>query len=248
VTRGLRRTLAFIAITAAIALGPLVPPALLDRGTAAPPLPVGRMPTVAQPTIYLTFDAGNAPSHTVEPLLTLLEADDVPATFFLTGRWTAIHPTAARRIAKAGHELANHSFNHPHMNRWPSAIQHAEVWWTDRVIRLVCERTPTRLYRPPHGDTDGRTERFLASRGFRTVMWSKDPSDWRLDGSVTVASIREKIEPLADGDIVCFHLRNIETVDALAEMLPELKEAGFAFAALDAANLTAPAGAPPNAP
>lgn len=246
--RVIRRAATLAAIALAVAVAPLVPPAVLDHPQPVAATPVAAMPGSAQPALYITFDAGNAPSRTVAPLLRLLEREGVRATFFLTGRWTVLHPRAARAIADAGHELANHSFNHPHMNRWPAVIQHAEVWWTDVVIRIVCGRAPTRLYRPPHGDTDRATEEYLAAKGFRTIMWSKDPSDWRLDGSVTVESIRAKIEPLGDGDIVCFHLRNIETVDALSEMLPGLRQAGLAFPALDAASLLAApatyAGAP----
>lgn len=227
-----------LGICIAIVIAPLVPPQVLDAADAVDPAPVSRIEPTGSPTLYITFDAGNAPSHTVAPLLDLLRSEGVPATFFLTGRWTMLHPGAARSIADDGHVLANHSFNHPHMDRWPSAIQLAEVWWADRTIRLVCGREPTRLYRPPHGDTDARTESYLASHGFRTIMWSKDPSDWRLDGSVTVPSIRAKIEPLEDGDIVCFHLRNIQTVEALTELVPELKSAGFAFGTLSASELT----------
>jgi peptidoglycan/xylan/chitin deacetylase (PgdA/CDA1 family) len=248
VHRKTKRAALLAAIVIALAIAPLVPPAVLDRPEAVDPEPVTAIPGSAEPVIYLTFDAGNAPSHTVAPLLDLLDREGVRATFFLTGRWTVRHPQAARAIADAGHELANHSFNHPHMNRWPAAIQHAEVWWTGLVIRVVCGREPTRLYRPPHGDTDLDTEEFLASKGFRTVMWSKDPSDWRLDGSVTVDSIRTKIEPLGNGDIVCFHLRNIETVDALVAVLPGLHRDGMTFPALDAGSLLAASPARQAAP
>jgi peptidoglycan/xylan/chitin deacetylase (PgdA/CDA1 family) len=122
------------------------------------------------------------------------------------------------------------------MNKLPPPVQLAEVWWAEQTIALVCGRPPSRLYRPPHGGTDAPTEQYLAAHGYRTIMWSKNPSDWRLDGSVTVASIRSKILPISDGDIVCFHLRNTETVDALADILPGLSAAGFEFRTLQGAD------------
>lgn len=225
----------------ALAASPLPAPAVLDRGEPVAAEPVWRVEPCAEPTIYLTFDAGNAPDDTVEPLLELLAAEDVPATFFLTGRWTLAHPKSARTIAAGGHLLANHGFSHFHMEMLPAPVQLAEAWWAEQAVRLVCGETPTRLFRPPHGGTDERTESFLASHGYRTIMWTKNPNDWRLDGSVSVQSIRSAIEPLEDGDIVVFHLRNAETVDALTEIIPMLKAEGFRFSVLDAEVPTAPA-------
>lgn len=182
---------------------------------------------------------------TVEPLLALLETEQVPATFFLTGRWTLAHPRAARAIAADGHLLANHGFSHFHMEMLPAPMQLAEAWWAEQAVRLVCGQTPVRLFRPPHGGTDDRTESFLASHDFRTIMWTKNPSDWRLDGSVTAEGIRSAIEPLEDGDILVCHLRNAETIDALASIIPELKSEGSTFGVLDADELTEAAASAP---
>lgn len=235
-----RRTLARW-IVGTLMLAALVNGAILAIPYADPATtPVSALPVehvtsaeTTAPVVYRTFDAGNAPDSTVPALLALLEEEDIQATFFLTGRWTVLHPSAARDVAEAGHVLANHSFNHPHIPRWPHAIQRAEVWWADRTIATVCGRPPLHLFRPPHGDTTPEVERYFASLGWRTVMWTKDPSDWRLDGSVTIQSIRAKIEPIENGDVVCFHLRNMETVDALRVIIPELKAQGFEFRTLE---------------
>lgn len=224
-----------------LAASPLPAPALLNAGTPVSAAPLWRAESRATPTVYLTFDAGNTGDETVAPLLDVLESEGVSATFFLTGRWTAAHPSAAREIADRGHVLANHGFSHFHMEMLPAPVQLAEAWWAEQTVRLVCGETPTRLFRPPHGGTDDRTEAFLARHGYRTVMWTKNPNDWRLDGTVSVQSIRTAIEPLGDGDIVVFHLRNAETVEALVGLIPELKAEGFAFGVLDAESLCAPA-------
>lgn len=240
--RRFARAAAFVLVgVLALAAAPLPAPALLAGGQPVDAAPVWRCGPRTTPTIYLTFDAGNTGDETVDPLLEVLAAEGVPATFFLTGRWTLVHPRAAQRIAGGGHLLANHGFSHFHMEMLPTPVQLAEAWWAELAVRVICGRTPARLFRPPHGGTDDRTEAFLASHGFRTIMWTKNPSDWRLDGSVSVESIRAAIEPLEDGDIVVFHLRNAETVEAVRQLIPELKAAGFAFGVLDADGLCAPA-------
>ncbi len=223
-----------LAILIAVALSAFVALAVPVGREAVSAEPTWSLPDGRSPVVYLTFDAGNAPATTVDPLLALLAENDVRATFFLTGKWTLLHPMAARRIADAGHELANHSFDHPHMDRLPAPVQRFQVRAADLSMRVVCRKTPLKLFRPPHGDTDTELEAELASEGYTTVMWSKDPSDWRLDGSVTVSSIYRKIGTVRDGDIICFHLRNIETVEALKRLIPQLEARGFRFAALEA--------------
>jgi peptidoglycan/xylan/chitin deacetylase (PgdA/CDA1 family) len=62
--------------------------------------------------VAITFDAGAGAAPTGS-MLDALRAADVRSTFFLTGRWCEENPALVKRIYAAGHELANHSWNHP---------------------------------------------------------------------------------------------------------------------------------------
>jgi len=46
------------------------------------------------------------------PLLSLLQAEDVQATFFVTGQIAANYPDVARNLINQGHELGSHGFGH----------------------------------------------------------------------------------------------------------------------------------------
>jgi hypothetical protein len=46
-------------------------------------------------------------------ILDILEREAIRGTFGLTGRWTESAPDFAHRIAAEGHQLVNHSYNHP---------------------------------------------------------------------------------------------------------------------------------------
>ncbi len=234
-------TAAGLAVLAVLAAA-LVPAYSARSGPPVSPEPVLGLPADGPAkAVYLTFDAGNAGDDTVAPLLDLLRAEDAGATFFLTGKWTLEHPRSARAIADAGHLLANHSSTHPHVPRLPGTLRRAEVVDAALVIERVTGTAPTPLYRPPHGDTTTTTQEALAALGYRTVMWTKDPHDWPLDGSVTRESILGRIGEVSDGDVICFHLRNIETVEALRVLLPRLRAQGFEFRQLPAAELCASA-------
>src|SRR6266516_2186127 len=70
--------------------------------------------------VALTFDTafpGRPTAAGVEDrLLASLAAADIRATFFLQGRWVRANPDQARRIADAGHLVANHSNFHAPMD------------------------------------------------------------------------------------------------------------------------------------
>ncbi len=183
--------------------------------------------------VYVTFDAGNTHSGNVVLLLKLLEQENIKATFFLSGKWVLLHPISARRIAQSNHSLANHSFTHYHQTHLPRFANFWELKTTELIINEICGREPLLLFRPPHGDTNKELESYIASLGYRTIMWSKDPSDWRLDGSVTKESILDRIGRVKNGDIIVFHLRNKETIEALKILIRRLKKEQFKFKTLD---------------
>lgn len=191
------------------------------------------LPPKNKKVVYITFDLGNVGSQNVSPLLRLLERENVKATFFLTGKWTLCHSVSAIKIAKKGHKLANHSFTHFHQSEMSLFLNYLEVKSTEWVIRLITFKQPLHLYRPPHGDIDAKMTFLLESMGYKVIMWSKDPSDWRLDGSVSKKGILRKIGQVKSGDIIVFHLRNIETIQALEELIPRLKKEGFVFETLE---------------
>src|SRR3954462_2337489 len=71
-----------------------------------------RLPDPKQ--LALTYDDGPNDPHTLN-LLDVLAKHDVKATFFLIGKHLAAEPDIARRIAAAGHVIANHTFTHPNL-------------------------------------------------------------------------------------------------------------------------------------
>ena len=67
--------------------------------------------------VALTFDDGPGPF--TDRLLQILDDNDAEATFFLIGNKVAANPAGAKRIADAGMEVANHTWEHPNMTTIP---------------------------------------------------------------------------------------------------------------------------------
>ena len=66
---------------------------------------------VHEPVVAITFDDGPSPDTTPR-ILDALRAADARATFFILGRHAEQHPEIVHRIAREGHELANHTYSH----------------------------------------------------------------------------------------------------------------------------------------
>src|SRR3990167_6424485 len=62
--------------------------------------------------ISLTFDDGPTPPYTNQ-ILDILKKHGVKATFFVTGDNASIHPALLKRMMEEGHEIGNHTWNHP---------------------------------------------------------------------------------------------------------------------------------------
>ena len=75
--------------------------------------------------IALTFDDGPHPRYTPQ-ILDILAEYGVEATFFTVGSNAEAYPAIVKRILSEGHELGNHTFNHPYRFR-------SEPRWTPRI-------------------------------------------------------------------------------------------------------------------
>lgn len=61
--------------------------------------------------VALTFDDGPRPVYTAQ-IMDILNAADVPATFFVIGQSVMQHPDIAHSIVRRGFGIAAHSFTH----------------------------------------------------------------------------------------------------------------------------------------
>lgn len=152
--------------------------------------------------VALTFDDGPDPGSTPY-FLDTLDALSVRATFFLLGAAVLSHPDLARDIARRGHELAVHGFEHGFP--WLPALARdlRDVARATDAVRAISGDTP-RWYRPPYGILTG--SRLLAARrcGLRPVLWSAWGRDWTADA--TAASVLSTVRHgLRGGGTILLH-------------------------------------------
>lgn len=180
------------------------------------------------PRIALTFDDGPSEQYTAE-ILDILQANRVKATFFVLGTNAERHPDLLLRTIAEGHEVGNHTYTHPHLQKIDEESLADEVLRTDTLLRKIADYSPT-LFRPPEGYISPAVKAVARHGGYSLVLWTIDTRDWALNSE---ANILHTIQSKAsDGDIILFHdyvVGKSPTPEVLRKIIPWLKEKGFEF-------------------
>ncbi len=175
--------------------------------------------------ISLTFDVAWENSNTQE-LIDILDEYDARATFFVTGDWCDRYPEDVKAFSDAGHEIANHSDQHPHV----SGINVNDLITDSRAASLKIEditgKTPT-LYRAPYGEYDNSLITTVQGMGMNVIQWDVDSIDWK---EPTPEEIVKKVTGgVKSGSIVLFHNDLENTTQALPQVLELLSGEGYEF-------------------
>ena len=175
--------------------------------------------------VALSFDAawGN---EDLRQILKILEANDVKATFFMTGGWVKSYPEDVKAIKEAGHDLGNHSENHKQM----STISKEEcVKEIKEAHNKVKELTGTKMYlfRAPYGDYNDTLIKALQEEGYYCIQWDVDNLDWKDFGVEAIVQTVCEHKHLGNGSIILMHNGAKYTVDALDTVIKSLKASGY---------------------
>lgn len=170
----------------------------------------------AVPCMALTFDDG--PNSSVTPrILDIMAQAQVKATFFVLGQHIEGREPILKRMHTDGHEIGNHSWNHPSFTKLSPADMEMQVRLAQRAIMAVGVPAP-HLFRPPYGAVDPMV---MGHTNMTVVRWNIDPLDWYVKD---VQKIKDHLVAYArPGGIVLLHDVHPATADALELILQELK-------------------------
>jgi peptidoglycan/xylan/chitin deacetylase (PgdA/CDA1 family) len=172
--------------------------------------------------LLLSFDGGSSAEVAAE-ILDTLKARGVHTTFFLTGTFIRRYPDLVWRMAAEGHEIGNHTLDHPHfapgMRRdpaWTRARVQKELLDADAELVKVLGRPMDPWWRAPYGEQTPEIRRWAEEVGYRHVGWSEgaDTLDWatakerRLyrSGTAILKRLHQRLDHDGDGLIVLMHL------------------------------------------
>lgn len=191
--------------------------------------------------VALTFDDGPDPQWT-PPILDILKAEKVPATFFIIGENALTQRDLLQRLIAEGHEVGNHTYTHPNLGQATRRETEIEINASQRLFQAFTGRS-LRLFRAPYfGDAEPTTADEIvpaatAERlGYMTVGLHVDPSDWKRPGvqHIVDETIRqvEASSPERSGQVVLLHDSGgdrSQTIAALPRIIHELRARGYRF-------------------
>lgn len=176
--------------------------------------------------IAMTFDDGPHAANTPR-LLDMLKERKIHATFFMCGENVVQYPQIVKRMIAEGHEVANHSWNHPQLTKLGDDNVASQLKRTDDAIVAACGVKPV-IMRPPYGAFTERQQRWAFGEfKYKTILWDVDPLDWKVRNADHVQS--EILKHTVAGSIILSHDIHKTTVDAMPATLDALAAKGFKF-------------------
>jgi peptidoglycan/xylan/chitin deacetylase (PgdA/CDA1 family) len=173
--------------------------------------------------VALTFDDG--PSPFTDRLLQILADNDAKSTFFLIGNKVAANTAGAKRIADAGMEVANHTWEHPNMTTIPPELIGSQIAKANDAIASATGQRP-KLLRTAGGLINDKVLAAAKQQGMADINWDVVPFDWINDSNTaaTAYMLKTQIKP---GSVVLFHDTYSSTVDVVYQFIPVLKANGY---------------------
>lgn len=195
---------------------------IIQTMSQAKKLPIYNVDTSEQKIAFTMNCAWNADD--IDSILATLEKHNVHITFFMVGDWVDKYPEAVKKISDAGHEIANHSDGHKHVNNLSLEENEKEVKiCSDKIEAITGKRTT--LYRGPYGEYNNTVIQAAENQNHITIQWSLDTLDYKgLTGDEMWSRLNEKLK---NGDIILSHNGTEHTADSLDKILTNIKEKGF---------------------
>ncbi|MGA2775699.1 MAG: polysaccharide deacetylase family protein [Candidatus Omnitrophota bacterium] len=186
--------------------------------------------------VALTFDDGPSEEWTPK-ILDVLNKYGVKATFFMIGEHVLQYPEIAKRVAKEGHEIGNHTFDHHVLVYYKPQELVEEIKKAEKAIEETTNRK-TVLLRPPKAWVTSPEKIIINKLGYKIILWSLNSKDWvNFDDKYIVRYLMHNIKP---GDIILFHDsggvftteggNRSETIKAVGRLIEKLRDKGYRLA------------------
>ena len=185
-------------------------------------LPIYNVETDEKKVAFTMNCAWNADD--IDSILETLEKNNVKITFFMVGEWIDKYQEAAKKIYEAGHEIANHSDTHKHVNNLSYEENVEEIKKANEKIKNITGKENI-LYRAPYGEYNNTVVKAAKENGYIPIQWNLDTLDYTgLTGEEMWKRLEKKLK---SGDIILSHNGTAHTTDSLDMLIKNIKKKGF---------------------
>jgi peptidoglycan/xylan/chitin deacetylase (PgdA/CDA1 family) len=182
----------------------------------------------SRPMVAFSFDAGSDEGYT-SMILDTLALNHIRASFGMTGLWAMANPALLQRIVREGHQLINHSYDHPDFTTISTATRQDEVDSTDSVIQSIAGIGTKPFFRSPFGAYNASVNSDLAGFGYNfNIWWTVDSLGWN---GLSISQILDRCLSLSSpGAIYLFHVGSqSQDGPALQMLIDGLRAQGYSI-------------------
>jgi peptidoglycan/xylan/chitin deacetylase (PgdA/CDA1 family) len=169
--------------------------------------------------VAVTFDDG--PGAYTQQILDDLDARRAAATFYVQGYRSANNPAALARMQSTGHQIGNHTWDHPDLTTLTDEQIKAQLDRTSQAVQDATGSRPT-TFRPPYGAVD---ERVLLQTDLPAILWTVDTDDWQLPDDPVL--LDRAVQQPGPGSIVLLHDIHENTARLTPAVIDGLLGRGF---------------------
>ena len=175
--------------------------------------------------LAISFNAAWGAEDT-DILLKILADNDVLTTFFVCGSWVDKFPDDLKKLAAAGHDIANHGDKHAHVAQLNLEQNKQEIKGCHDKIKAVTG-IEANLFRPPYGEYNNTVLDAAEALNYHTIQWDVDSHDWMAKGAEYELDRVLKNKNLKNGSIILFHNGAKFTPQNLDKIIKALKAQGY---------------------
>ena len=175
--------------------------------------------------VALTFHGAGDPGIATS-LLKIFKETSTPVTVFAVGTFLKSHPSFAKAIVDAGHDLGNHTMTHTQMKTINAKKVDEEISkCADLLVKLVGNHGS--FFRPSGTQYSNSLIRKAAQKfGYQNcISYDVDSKDYLDPGKLAVVSNVDNA--VRAGSIVSLHFGHKNTVEAMPKIIENLKVKGL---------------------
>lgn len=201
---------------------------VIETSTSSKLLPIYSVEKVDK-VVALTFDCAWG-ADDIPSIIETLEANDVYATFFTVGDWIRKYPNAVKQLSDAEMTVANHSWNHAHVNKLSYEENVADMKkCNEKIEEITGEKV--QFYRGPYGEYNNTVIKAAESLGMKVIQWDVDTLDYEGKRPDEMCSrIKKKMR---NGSIILMHNDTKHTAEGLQQIIDCIRSEGYEIVSLN---------------
>jgi len=182
---------------------------------------------ISKKQVIFTFDGGDL-DVSGSKTLDVLAKHGVKGSFFLTGKFVENNPRLVKRMHREGHEIYNHTYNHPRLTGVSNEMIVEELNRMEVSLVKLIGQTPKPYFRAPYGDRNQRVLDQAFKNGYQSIFWTIDAMDWQESEGRTEWEVKNIVlDSLAPGNIYLMHIGDNITGNILDELFTTIKAKGY---------------------